>query len=327
MANSKRKFAITFIAVVLFVLAACLIDNANFRRTPIPSLNSHTFENGLWLRYHWYAGKHVHERDWQAMLQRLRDFKIRYAYFHVLTTRSDGSLKMHKLENALKITSRVHTNCPGTKAIAWVYVAAPPQQDGSDLNNPAIRKTLVDQALWLVNDCGFDGVQWDYEFCTNDNAGLLKLLEETRSAIPKEKMISVDTPMYYPGILWGWSDDYFKKIAAKCDQICVMSYDSYLYSARAYSWLVSEQVKHVSNDVFVSNRNCKIVFGLPTYEDKTLAHNHTIESLNNALRGFANGYENGGAKHSQIEGVALFADYTTDEREWANYSRVLLTAQ
>jgi spore germination protein YaaH len=207
--------------------------------------------------------------------------------------------------------------------IAWVYVGARPQKDGVDLSQVAVRKSLVKEALWLVNDCGFDGVQWDYEFAANNDAGLLTLLDDTRAALKPDHLISVDTPMWYPSTLWGWNDDYFRAVSGKCDQICVMSYDSYLYLPRAYASLLSQQVIHVSNDVAAANKKsagrCKVLFGLPTYEDVTLAHNHYCESFANSLRGLKDGLNDARTDRATIDGIALFADYTTDSDEWKTY--------
>ena len=122
------------------------------------------------------------------MLERLRVNQIKYAYFHVLTTAADGTLKLHKPENAQKITKAVHAEAPETKAIAWVYIGSAPQNGGVNLIKP-----------------------------------------EVRAALKPDKLLSVDTPMWYPFTLWGWSDDYFKEVAKRCDQICVMGYDSFLY--------------------------------------------------------------------------------------------------
>ncbi len=254
------------------------------------------------------------------MLERLRANQIQYAYFHVLTTKSDGTLKLHKLENARKITAAVHSGAPNTKAIAWIYVGSYPQKDGVDLSKAEVRRSLVKEALWLTNECGFDGVQWDYEFCADGDPGLLQLLDETRAALKPDQIISVATPMWYPCTLWGWNDSYFKAVSQKCDQICVMCYDSYLYWPRAYAWLLSQQVVHVSRAVADGGPNCKVLFGLPTYEDVTLAHNHSSESFANSLRGVRDGLSDAGTVHSNIDGIALFADYTTDAAEWKLYT-------
>lgn len=324
--NRTLKIAVGIIAVVV---AACVIDSLFYEnQNPLSPISANKGENGLWLRYFWYAGKHADAKDWQEMLTRLRVNQIKYAFFHVLTTTPDGSLKLHKLENAKKITESVHAAVPGTKVIAWVYVGAAPQPDGLDLNSEAVRKKLISEALWLTNDCGFDGVQWDYEFAANKSPALPKLLRETRAALPAGKFISVDTPMWYPGTLWGWSKDYFTDVAAECDQVCVMCYDSYLPLPRAYAWLMAQQVLNVSEAVAEANHRhhtqCRLLLGVPTYEDRTPAHRHEAESFANALRGISLGLRLPGTVSDVIDGIAIFADYTTDHDEWQAYQNYWL---
>jgi hypothetical protein len=104
-----------------------------------------------------------------------------------------------------------------------------------------------------------------------------------------------------------------------------MCYDSYLYLPRLYVQLVAAQVLHVTNAALQSdNPGCKVVFGLPTYEDVTLAHHRPSESLANSLRGIGQGLANSQTQHGTIDGIALFADYTTDDNEWKLYDRIWL---
>ena len=93
-----------------------------------------------------------------------------------------------------------------------------------------------------------------------------------------------------------------------------------VYKRQAYAWLVAQQVVHVSTAADAANKNCKVIIGLPSYEDVTLAHHHKTESLANSLRGLNDGLADKGTVRSNIEGIALFADYTTDEAEWKLYS-------
>jgi hypothetical protein len=318
------KFVVLCVACFAVLVIAAVGDSYLFeRQSRLSSACANTGNNGLWLRYYWYAGKHKSLRDWDEMLERLRVNQIKYAYFHVLTTKSDGTLKIHRLENAKKITSTVHSGVPGTKVIAWIYVGAAPQPEGLALSDSAVRQNLIKEALWLVNDCGFDGIQWDYEFCPNGDRGLLALLDETRAVLKPNQLLSVDTPMWYPCTLWGWNDRYFTAVASRCDQLCVMCYDSWLYLPRAYAWLLSQQVIHVSKAVSSAssrhNSHCMVIFGLPTYEDVTLAHRAQCESLANSLRGLNAGMASHMAVSDVIEGIALFANYTTDGAEWNTF--------
>lgn len=302
--------------ISVFALADYLVYDTV---TAPPSVKFNTKQNALWLRYLWYAGKHT-APEFSAMYKELATHQMRYGYFHVLTTKPDGRLKLSNLEGARKLTAECKRQAPNARAIAWVYIGSAEV----NLDSAEVRKNLVEQLGWLTNECGFDGVQVDYEFALCGAQGLLRLLEECRRVLPKGALLSVATPMWYPGVLWGWSDEYFTEVAQRSDQLAVMCYDSYLYLPRAYTWLVSQQAIHVTADCAKANPACKVILGLPTYNNQTLAHHPYSESLKNALRGVQYGLADMNAKTEAFEGIALFADYTTDNNEWVQYEEYWL---
>jgi len=289
---------------------------------PLHSIGKNTGKNGLWLRYFWYAGKETDLAQWDAMAKRLIDHQIKYAYFHMLTTAADGKLRSHHLDRAQKITSFVHKRAPETQVIAWVYIGSPATPDQVDLSKPAVRAALIQEMHWLTQECGFDGVQWDYEFCASGDLGFVELMKESKAALAPDKLLCTATPMWYPNTLWGWDDKYFHTVASVSDQIAVMCYDSYFYSPSAYVWLLREQALHATTAC--EGTKCRVILGLPTYEDVTLSHHSRVESLRNALRGVYEGIHDDHFNDTTFDGIALFADYTTDEQEWQDYDRYWL---
>lgn len=309
-----------FAGIVCLILFTLVLDATTYHPQPsanAPSVNHGS--NGLWFRYLWYHGKYnKHEID--GLVDRLKAYQIKYAYFHVLGISKTGKLKDHCLKEAQALNATVHQAAPQTKSIAWVYV---PSNEVA-LSEAQIRQTMIEEAKWLVNECGFDGVQWDYEFAFNGESNLVKLLRETKKAVP-ERFVGAAVPMWYPGTLWGWSDDYIKTVAAACDQLAVMCYDSFFYHPRSYIWLVSEQCHHFIADA--KGTNCNIIMGVPSYDtgDGTLGHIAEAENLRYALLGVRNGMH--GESPNALEGVALFADYTTSPSEWNDLESLWLVNQ
>lgn len=185
---------------------------------------------------------------------------------------------------------------------------------------------MAREAAWLVNSCGFDGVQWDYEICPDGDTGFLALLRETRTAIGVGKLLSVATPLWLPYMAGphGWSDGYFTQVAALCDQMCVMAYDAACLSPRLYVWLVKQQVVHVTQDAARGKTFCRILIGVPTYARGGLSHNPYIENIGMALRGVREGVVDPQTHIAAFVGVAVFADYTTQADEWATYRALWL---
>ncbi len=278
-------------------------------------------ENGLWVGHNWYFGQY-NDASLAELVSRVRRGQIRYLYCHVRYLRSDGNLKFHYPASARWLTSALHHALPGVKVLAWVYVGAEGESPPVNLADAALRRNAVREAGWLVRECGFDGIQWDYEICHNGDVRLLSLLRETRSALPPGAPLSVCTSLWYPSPLlhwYGWSDSYFAQVAAHCDQLAVMGYDSGIYLPRGYVWLMHRQVVHATRAAAKGNPNCRVIIGVPTYSAGGPAHNARAENLRMALKGVREGLADPQTVPGAFAGIAPFADYTTQPDEWREY--------
>ena len=210
-----------------------------------------------------------------------------------------------------------------------------------DIADPAVRAAMVEEAVWLVEEAGFRGVQWDWEFAPGATDELVALLRETREALPFGTSISVTTPPWMPWPLgrWGWSEGDFRRIGAECDQICVMCYDTGMFLPRAYVWLVRQQVFHVSRALTEGGGLARFRVGVPTYGDEGSlpSHHAHAENLRMALKGLREGAAmadrplTAGALGRPIVfrfvGPAIFANWTTDEAEWQTWEELWADAE
>lgn len=279
-------------------------------------------ENASWLHFSWYFGEHDDD-EIHTLTQQLRSQQVRDAYFHVRFIQKNGTLHFRYQEKAKRLVSILHRAAPEIRAVAWIYIGNERGLTGVDIANREVRRKIVREALWLVSTCGFDGVQLDYEICESGNQELLSLLRETRAALPPRKILSVATAMWLPRPFqaWGWSEEYFAQIAATCDQIVVMAYDSALYFPRHYVWLMRQQAIHVTRATMRGNPNCRVLLGVPTYEDGGPSHHPHAENLYLALKGVREGLADSQSAPDAFAGVAIFADYTTDNGEWHTYRK------
>ena len=62
------------------------------------------------------------------------------------------------------------------------------------------------------------------------------------------------------------------------------------------------------------------MMGVPTYEPYGFMHRAGVETPENALLGIVAGLRGLGAGGT-FEGVALYAEWTTDDDDWAAYER------
>ncbi len=315
----KRKVGRCLAAAISLLLGLLLLDYIAYPHLAHPVGRSfNRGENGLWLRYTWYFGA---ETDFAGLAKRLQTEQIHYAYFHVRDVTKNGTLRYHRSESARQLVTRLHQQVPTVKLLAWVYAGNTAGRGGVDISRPEVRRAMVQEAVWLVTVCGFDGVQWDYEICPSGDADFLRLLHETRAALPPGKLLSAAVPLWIPPPFsrYGWREADFSAVAAVCDQVAVMCYDSGCYLPRSYVWLVHQQVVHVTRAVARRNVHCRVLFGVPTYGPGGLSHHAPAENIGMALLGVREGMTDPKASPSVVAGVAPFADYTTQESEWQTY--------
>lgn len=317
LSNSKkrRSWKLAAIAGVLLLLLA-VADYAFYSQLPVGGQSFNRGQNANWLRDSWWRG--IEKETVASLAARLKREQISTAYFHVRFIKQDGTLRFRGPEysvRAKKFNAELQNRAPQIKSLAWIYVGNERGLTGVDLSSQSTRRAMIKEAIWLTKDCGFDGVQWDYEICDDGDENLLALLRETRAALPKGKIISVATPMWLPRGLesWGWSESYFARVAKECDEIVVMAYDSGLYFPRHYVWLMQQQAVRVPRAVRAGNANCRVLLGVPTYEDGGLSHHVHAENLRMAIKGARRG---GSTRDANLFGLAIFADYTTDETKW-----------
>ncbi len=323
----KRRRGCGCGAVLLILLVLLAGDYWWYPRTAAPRGPSASHgENALWVRYTWYTGEETESVE--RLAARLREGGISSAYFHVRYLTPDGTLRFRRLESAKKLTEALHKLAPGVMLYAWVYVGneiahAEGKLDPVDLADPRVCANAVQSAKWLVEECGFDGVQWDYEVCANRDSRLTALLDETRSAMPGATL-SVCAPVWTPWPVtefYGWDAAFFGEVAKRCDEVAVMNYDTAMVLPRWYVACTREQTAQVTRAAQASNPDCRVLIGVPTYGygEGGPSHHAYAENLRMALIGVRDGLTDRRAEHASFAGVALFADYTTDAGEWKLY--------
>ncbi|PQV65443.1 Glycosyl hydrolases family 18 [Abditibacterium utsteinense] len=315
------------VAALIVIVALCC-DYFLYPRFETRAPKIHSRRNALWLHFSWASGKQRESISHLAARMRRDDFQD--AYFHVRYIGQSGGLRFRDETAARRLNVQVKAAAPGIRRLAWLYIGNERGITGVDISKVEIRQKITRETQFLTRDCGFDGVQIDYEICSDGDLDFLQLLREIRAATPG-KVLAVATPMWLPPPLgaYGWSEKYFGEVAKNCDQIAVMAYDSALYFPRHYVWLIKEQMFRVPRAAKNANPRCEVLLGVPSYEDGGASHWSSAENLQMALRGAREGIsqtlsqstKNEGVASATIDGIALFADYSTDSREWALWRR------
>lgn len=307
-------------AAGMLVVGVILGDYYLYPSLVHPSMaNFNQNKNGLWLGSKWYMGK-VSDADFETIANLIKKEHIHYAFFHCKDINKLGNLRIPSEAGAKRLVSKLHETCPGVKIMVWMGALGTGFGGEVDESKEDVRKNMASSACNLVKAGGFDGFQWDLEPVGDNNSNYLDLLDRTRQLLPKDKILSICAP----GFGFNWSPSYIEEVSKRCDQIALMAYDTGMWLPRLYVSKMESLIKLYANAIASSKSQCKLLVGVPAYEDVTLGHHAHAESIELALVGVKNAMQNKEITSNVIEGVAPYAEYTTDASEWQTYEKYWL---
>jgi spore germination protein YaaH len=192
-----------------------------------------------------------------------------------------------------------------------------------DLGDLGQRQRMVAECRGLMDE-GFDGVHVNIEPVDEGNVEFLALLRALRTAVGPTGILSLSAirpgPMALPMARnFLWTPGYYLRVAAVADQIVVMAYDTALPTPSLYRRYMTYAASSVTSAL--SPSRARVLVGVPTYDDTGFMHRERVENLDNAIPGLVAGLRGLGAGGT-FEGVALYAEWTTDDAEWAAYERL-----
>ena len=322
-----RLFRAFFRALVLlaFVVAvACLY--ATF--APYGDLAPHPFNqnrNAVWLEHRWLEKPHSVE-EMEQLFRFLDHHGIVYAYPHLIPFDSAGRLPLHNREQMRAFLATARQVAPNMKVLPWVgglRVGYKRSRPGTiDLGDLGQRQRMVAECRGLMDE-GFDGIHVNVEPIANGDDDFLALLRALRTAVGTGILSLSATrpgpmaPAFAPNFFW--TADYYARIADTADQVVLMTYDTAIPTPGLYRRYVAYAAAMVTANLARSSR-ARVLVGIPTYKDSGLMHRKGVETPENALIGVVSGLR--GRAGGTFEGVALYAEWTTDPEDWAVYERV-----
>jgi len=284
--------------------------------------------NGLWLAHGWLGGP-----DWFVLndkprdqyhspkaLERLahtcRDNGITVVYPHLCPATSTGALPDLDAGRIAPLAAAL----PGVSILPWV-------------GGVHQRDCVLDSARWrdafasnvadlLMRHPQLGGIHLNIEPMPDGNANFLVLLEELKRRLPAGRRLSVAA--YPPPTRWQprpevhWSEGYFREVARRTDQVVPMMYDTSIRVPKAYVSVMRRWTREVVEWAGPT----EILLGVPAYEDAGVGYHHPhVESLGHALSGINAGLTGLGSSTGGFAGIAVYADWTTTETEWAAFRR------
>jgi hypothetical protein len=312
------------LCLALVVLATWLW----WRPAPDPDRRGELAPNAVWLAHTWVGDPHS-ETDYAALAARLRAARITDAFFHAGPLSPTGGVAPERDRYAGQLLAAMSRYAPGVRAQAYLGQVERGGGGPLDLGDPAVRAGVAVTAARLV-ELGFDGIHYDIEPVYPGDASFLDLLERTRAVTrPAGAVLSVSleelTP--FPGPLPGLIDAlpgvrrpaqqtpaYLEQVAARVDQVAFMTYGSFLPADFLFGRYVAWQTERAAE--LLADR-VTVFIGVPT-EDHPLRPAETVAA---GLRGVRKGLARVDQARAARVGVAVFADWTTSEAEWADYRR------
>jgi hypothetical protein len=316
-------------ALLLLILAAVGLG-AYLAYAPFGDGGPHPFNqdrNAVYLEHKWLE-KPQTPADMERLFKRLRDHGVLYAFPHLIPFTGAGGLPVHDREQMRAFLATARQTAPGLKILPWIgglRVGYRRSKVGAvDLMDLGQRQRIVAECRGLMDE-GFDGVHVNVEPVNNGNVEFLALLRALRTAVGPDRTLSVSAIRPGPVAVsvapnFFWTREYYARVAALADQVVVMSYDTAIPTAPLYrryvSWVSSALTQKLSD-----GSTARVLVGVPTYDDTNLMHRAGVETLENGLLGVVAGLRGVGGGGT-FEGVAVYAEWTTDEAEWQTFDRV-----
>lgn len=289
-------------------------------------------QNGIWISHGWFADDNWFVRNNKTnMLSRYRDpasirtlagllraHHIIDVFPHLCPADDQGRLPKtseHQIEMFLD-------EFAGFRVMPWV---GGPRDNQVHLADSIWRTNFIQSIVSLLTrHPRLAGVHINIEPMTSGDANFLMLLDELRSGLPKEKLISIAAypppTRFQPYADVHWSEDYFRQVARRSNQMVVMMYDTALNNSKLYQHLMSAWTV----EELEWSGSTAVLLGVPTYADAGVGyHQPAVENLENALPGIHRGLA---AKPlpANYQGVAIYCEWETDTNEWRYFEEHFL---
>lgn len=281
-------------------------------------------QNAIWISHGWLGdggwftrngkmneiSRYRNQEAVRALAAKFREHHIADVFPHLCPADIEGPIPAVDPQRTEKFLDEF----AGFRVMPWI---GGPNGGSVRYRNEKWRQAFLNSVRRLLEaHPRFAGVHLNVEPLTSGDADFLKLLDELKAALPSGKLLSIAA--YPPPTRWQssedvhWSEDYFRQISKRCDQVAVMMYDTALRVPKLYQGLMADW----TTEVLAWSEGKPVLLGVPTYDDAGVEyHNPRVENLRNALLGIHRGLSRQPLP-SNYQGVAMYCDWETDEAEW-----------
>jgi hypothetical protein len=312
----------------VIVITSVVFFYVDYYRTPKTKILSQG-SNALWMRHQWVDTAQKPEQ-YEQLAAKLKAREITDIFVHVGPLNAQGLIEPEKYPQARHFISSLKQHYPELRIQAWIGQVEKKGGGPLDLDNQQVRQNIVTTSEIFLN-LGFDGIHYNIEPIYSGDERILDLLHQTRVLTStRSATLSLATDELAP--FWEaerlvqqlrtraafWDVAYYRAIAEPVDQIAVMMYDTYLTEP----WLFSQLVKwETRNLVPIIGDRATLFMGVPTYEDERIGFHPEAENMESGLKGIQQGIQPYSEEQLTHFGVALYAEWTTDDTEWEIYEQ------
>ncbi|MEU6051241.1 glycosyl hydrolase family 18 protein [Streptomyces xanthochromogenes] len=326
---TRRALLAVTLAVVVLTAAAGTALRAQYAGVPGDDTRTRGHD-AYWLGHAWVDGRKG-DKDLDAFAAKVRGSGIKDLFVHTGPLDHDGTLPAARYPRAGWLVAGVHRRLPNVRVQAWLGdELASEGPVGLRLDNETTRTSVVTTARQVLDRARFDGVHFDLEPLPSGDRNYLALLDSLHALTrARGALLSVAAHQIDPlpalhtaadGLTghgkW-WAQSYFGQVARRVDQIAVMSYDTAMPVQSLYGGYVARQTALALQ---VTPKQTDLLMGLPFYDDETLTHHGSAETVEAAVRGARLGLARTD-RHRQNFGVALYVDFAERADDWAAYRR------
>lgn len=316
--------AVLFIAVVVFVLGRVRNDE--------PEL----LPNALWIGEDWTQESHSDE-DIAALVNDLRARQVGTVYAWMSWLQADLTWNnADRFDRVRAFVAQVKAAYPELQLLAWIAIPLDAGQ-GYRIDNPDSQTQVAQLSESAVQEYGFDGIFLDVPILTDDD-NFLSLLRRVRASIDETDVLAAAvlpdlhptdesvpaSPQIAPGT--EWSFEFKQSVVLLLDQIAIMAFYSNLTSADDYSQWTAYQIGSyiAAIEALGADMPTALIIAMPTLDADPRGHDPEVENITSAAAGIRLAQSSAGELSSFVRGAGIYADYTTDEQEWAEFGSAWL---
>lgn len=328
----KTKYISSALVIVLAYVIRSAVQDAE--RTEAPSNSA----NALWVQSLYFRGTQpttlepLKREDLVKLCKTFNKNHIRYAYMFAGPYDTNGTLPEYAFsDTARSSVDFIRARCPNLEILPWVGGVV---NKTVFLNDPVWCSNAVKSTSRLLSRLKLSGVHVNFEFFTYeikdeyypgqnniDRFGQdeLDFFRSLRRELPNSFLSTVAVTTSTNAFHWKRKNTFqeIQILGTIVNQISFLCFDTSIQDNASFRSCLSQQLSDIRSWKSNSGRAVQYLIGVGTFINKPdlwKFRNLEIESITNTLNVLRDLLSP--PNQNDISGLAIFADWTTEDEEW-----------